>query len=200
MSERESTRELQDHFARVAAAAADDDDDRVSLEEILEVMENVSFGALLLVAGLVTLVPIIGDIPGVPTTMGVLVVLGSAQLLLGRESMWLPRWLRERAVRASTVTKVIDRIQPVARLVDRALRPRLDVFVRGAATHVIAALTLLLGAVMPVMEFIPFSANLAGVVLTTFGLALMVRDGLLALFGLSVIGVAVGLVAVRFLA
>ena len=198
MSEREGTHELQDQLDRIAEWAADDD--RVSLEELLEAMENVSFGALLLVAGLVTLVPIIGDIPGVPTTMGVLVVLGSAQLLIGRESMWLPRWLRERAVQASTVTKVIERIEPVARAVDRVLQPRLDLFVRGAATYVIATVTLLLGGVMPVMEFIPFSANLAGVVLTTFGLALMVRDGLLALFGLSVIGTTVGVLAVRFLA
>lgn len=195
MSEREGTHELEDQLARVAEAAAHDD--RVSIEEILEIMENVSFGALLLVAGLVTLVPIIGDIPGVPTTMGVLVVLGSAQLLLGRESMWLPRWLRERAVRASTVTKVIDRIQPVAHAIDRVLRPRFDLFVRGTATYVIAVTTLLLGAVMPVMEFIPFSANLAGVVLTALGLALMVRDGLLALVSLTMVASAVGLVVIR---
>ena len=50
---------------------------------------------------------------------------------------------------------------------------------------------------MPVMEFIPFSANLAGVVLTMFGLALMVRDGLLALLGLTLIAAAVGLVLLR---
>ncbi|HSM09785.1 MAG TPA: exopolysaccharide biosynthesis protein [Gemmatimonadota bacterium] len=189
--------ELEDHLLRIAGAA--EGDDRVSLEEILAAMENVSFGALLLVAGLVTLVPIIGDIPGVPTTMGILVVLGSAQLLLGRESMWLPRWLRERSVRASTVTKGIERAQPVARTVDRVLKRRLDLFVQGAATYVIAVVTLLLGAVMPVMEFIPFSANLAGVVLTAFGLALMARDGLLSLLGLALIAAAVVLVVVRFL-
>ena len=192
------THELDDHLVRIAEAA--DGDERISLEGILEAMENVSFGSLLLVAGLVTLLPIIGDIPGVPTTMGVLVVLGSAQLLLGRESIWLPRWLRERSVRASTVAKVIERVRPVARAIDRVLKPRLDLFVQGAATYVIAVLTLLVGAVMPVMEFIPFSANLAGVVLTAFGLALMVRDGLLSLTGLALIAAAVGLGLVRFLA
>lgn len=193
-----SNQELQEQLDRIGAAA--DGDDRVSLEEILAAMESISFGALLLVAGLVTIVPIVGDIPGVPTTMGVLVVLGSAQLLLGRESLWLPRWLRERAVRGSAVTKVIDRTRPVARTVDRVLKPRLGVFVRGAATYVIAVVTLLVGAVMPVMEFIPFSANLAGVVLTIFGLALMARDGLLALIGLALIMTAVGLIALRLFA
>lgn len=93
MSKHESTHEVEDHLDRIAETT--EGDDRVTLEEILEAMEGASFGSLLLVAGLVTLVPIIGDIPGVPTTMGVFVVLGSSQLLIGRESMWLPRWLRE---------------------------------------------------------------------------------------------------------
>jgi hypothetical protein len=181
---------VEDHLDRIAEATAGDD--RVNLEGILEAMEEVSFGSLLLVAGLVTLVPIVGDIPGVPTTMGVFVVLGSSQLLIGRESMWLPRWLRERAVKGSTVEAALRRLRPVARVIDRVLRPRLDVFVRGAATYVIALVTLLVGAAMPVMELIPFSANAAGIVLTTFGLALMVRDGLLALVTLGLLAGGVG--------
>lgn len=196
MSEQKTPHELEDHLVRIGEAA--EGDDRISLEEILDAMENVSFGALLLVAGLVTLVPIIGDIPGVPTTMGIVVVLGSSQLLLGRKTMWLPRWLRGRSVRTSTVANGIERARPVARAVDRVLKPRLDLFVQGAATYIIAVVTLLLGAVMPVMEFIPFSANLAGVVLTTFGLALMVRDGLLSLLGLTMIAASVALVVIRF--
>lgn len=198
MSGKQRTHDVEDHLDRIAEAAADED--RVSLEEILDALEGVSFGSLLLVAGLVTLVPIIGDIPGVPTTMGVLVILASSQLLIGRESMWLPRWLRERGVKGSSVEKALRWVRPVARTIDRVLHPRLDVFVQGAATYVIAVITLLVGAVMPLMEFVPFSANAAGVVLTTFGLALMVRDGLLALVTLGLIATGVGVLVVQFVA
>ncbi len=194
-SSEESIHEVEDHLDRIAEVTAGDD--RVSLEEILEVMEAVSFGSLLLVAGLVTLVPIVGDIPGVPTTMGVFVVLGSSQLLIGRESMWLPKWLRERAVKGSTVEGTVRRLRPVARVIDRVLRPRLDVFVQGPATYVIALVTLLVGAAMPLMELIPFSANAAGVVLTTFGLALMVRDGLLSLVTLGLMAAGVGFLLIQ---
>lgn len=196
--ENRRTRDVEDHLDRIAEAAGGED--RISLEEILDALEGVSFGSLLLVAGLVTLVPIIGDIPGVPTTMGIFVILGSAQLLIGRESLWLPRWLRERGVKGSSVEKALRWVRPVARTIDRVLRPRLDVFVRGAATYVIALITLLVGAVMPLMEFIPFSANAAGVVLTTFGLALMVRDGLLALVTLGLIAAGVGFLVVQLAA
>jgi hypothetical protein len=192
------THEVEAHLDRIAEAA--DDEDRISLEEILGALEAVSFGSLLLVAGVVTLVPIVGDIPGVPTTMGIFVILGSAQLLIGRESMWLPRWLRERAVKGSTVEKALRWLRPVARTIDRVLRPRLDVFVQGAATYVIAVITLLVGAMMPLMEFVPFSANAAGVVLTTFGLALMVRDGLLALVTLGLIATGVGFFVLQLVA
>jgi len=52
----------------------------------------------LLVAGLVMLAPIIGDIPGVPVMMGVLVVLMAGQLLFRREHLCLPRCLLKRSV------------------------------------------------------------------------------------------------------
>lgn len=186
---------LEDHLDRIGETA-DGRSDRISLEAIVEAMESASFGSLLLIAGLVTLAPIVGDIPGVPTIMGIFVILASSQLLLGRDTMWLPRWLRERAVKASTVEKVLGWLRPVARVIDRVLRPRLDVFVQGVARYVIAILTLLVGAVMPGMEFIPFSANLAGVVLTTFGLALVMRDGLLVLLTLGLIAATVGLLVI----
>jgi hypothetical protein len=189
--------EIEDHLARVGEAAAGTDG--ISLGEILEATDTVSFGSLLLVAGLVTLAPVIGDIPGVPTTMGVFVILTSGQLLVGRETMWLPGWLRDRSVKTSSLERALRWLRPVARTIDRVLRPRLEVFVRGIATYVIAVITLLVGAAMPVMEFVPFSANAAGIVLTAFGLALTARDGILALLAFSVIAVAVGLLAGRFL-
>ncbi len=194
----ERTHDVEDHLDRIAEAAADAD--RVSLEEILDALEAVSFGSLLLVAGVVTLAPIVGDIPGVPTTMGIFVILASSQLLIGRETMWLPRWLRERSAKGSTVEKALGWLRPVARAIDKVLRPRLDVFVQGAATYLIALVTLLVGAAMPLMEFVPFSANAAGIVLTTFGLALMVRDGLLALITLLLIATGVGFLVLQLVA
>ena len=46
---------------------------------------------------------------------------------------------------------------------------------------------------MPVMEVVPFSANLAGIALTAFGLAVIAHDGLLALvaFAATAAGVVV---------
>jgi hypothetical protein len=42
---------------------------------------------------------------------------------------------------------------------------------------------------MPPMEFIPFSANGAGLALTLFGLGLVARDGLMLALGFLLTGV-----------
>jgi hypothetical protein len=57
-------------------------------------------------------------------------------------------------------------------------------FVEGVFVRVIATVSLLISLAMPVMEVIPFSASGAGAALTAFGLALITRDGLMALLAL----------------
>lgn len=75
---------------------AADDLDRVSLGMIVEAVGSRSFGPLLLMVG-VTLASPLSGIPGMPTTMGMLVLLIAVQLLFGRQHFWLPRWLLKRS-------------------------------------------------------------------------------------------------------
>lgn len=188
---------LEQLLDRIGEAAAERD--QVPLEAILDAVGRRSFGPLLLVAGLITLAPLIGDIPGMPTLMGVFVLLTAGQLLFHREHFWLPRWLLERSVTREKLCKAIEWLRRPARFIDRWIRPRLTMFVRGVGLHVIAVASIAVAAVMPVMEFVPFSANGAGAALTAFGLALIARDGLLALLALAITAGTFGLVAYNLL-
>lgn len=160
-------------------------EDPVTLRGILTVLGRSSFGPLVLLAGLVTLAPVVGDVPGVPTLMAVLVVSTSGQLLFRREHVWLPAWLLERSLARRKVCTAIRWSRRPARLLDRWIRPRLARLVDGPGAQVVAAACVLVGVAMPVMELVPFSANLAGAALTAFGLSLTARDGLLALVALG---------------
>lgn len=173
-------RNLAHLLTRLARAAPDGN--RVSVEAMIDVIGRRSFGPLILLAGLVTISPI-GDIPGVPTLIAVLVLLIASQLIWGRSSFWLPGWLL-RSVSKARFRKSVAWMKKPARLVDRVLRPRLGVFVHGVAIRLIAAVCLLIALAMPLMEFVPFTATGAGVALTTFGLALISDDGLMALCAL----------------
>ena len=68
------------------------DKEEMSLEIVVKSLGGRSFGFFLLIAGLVTVIPLIGDIPVVPTIMAVFVFLTTVQLFLHNEHYWLPRW------------------------------------------------------------------------------------------------------------
>lgn len=164
------------------------DHDPVRLEEILRRIGKRTFGPIILLAGLITLAPLIGDIPGVPTLMALLVLLTAGQLLVGRKVFWLPKFLLYRSIPHGRLNRALDRLEKPFRFIDRLFYPRLEILTRGEGTVVIAMACVCIALVMPVMEFIPFSANLAGAALTAFGLALIARDGYLAVFALAVTG------------
>lgn len=176
-----------------------DEEDRVSLGAALEVVGHRSLGPLVLLAGVITLAPVVGDIPGVPTVVGLLVLLASAQLLVGRKHLWLPGWLLNRSVDVDKLSKALEWLRRPAGFVDRLTGPRLVRLVRGAGARVIAVACLLIALGMPPMEVVPFSANGAGAALTLFGLALIATDGLLALVGLGITTVTFGLVGYALL-
>lgn len=156
----------------------------VTFDDLLDAIGRRSFGPLLLLCGLIIVAPVVGDIPGVPTSVGLVVVLVCGQLLIGRDQFWFPGWVRRRSITKVKVRKMVRKTRKPARWVDKLIRPRLAMFVEGAGHYVIAALSVSVALVTPVMEVVPFSANLAGAILAAFGLAMIARDGVLAIIAL----------------
>ncbi len=171
--------------------------ERVSFGAVLEVAGHRSFGPFLLIAGLITLAPVIGDIPGMPTVIAVFVFLVAVQLLFGRRHFWLPGWMLERSAESRKVNKALRWLRPPARFVDRFVRPRITVLTNGPAKAGIAAVCIVIAGAMPVMEVVPFSANLAGAALAAFGLALVAGDGLISLLAFLFSGLTIAFVATR---
>lgn len=176
--------DLEELLDRVAAIARERE--RVSFGDVLDSVGRRSFGPLLLLTGLIILAPLIGDIPGVPTVVGLVVLLISAQLLLRRDHFWLPEWMLNRSIAAEKLCKAVGWLQRPASFVDRLLKPRLTHLVEGPWVYLMALVSALIALATPVMEIVPFSANGAGAVLTAFGLALIAHDGLMALLALLV--------------
>ena len=162
---------------------------QVSVDDVVHAVGRRSFGPLLLLTGLITLAPIIGDIPGMPTLMAVLVLLTSSQLLVGRETFWLPKWLLNRSLSRQKFDKALHYMKKPAKWVDGLLGVRLAWMTGYIGIRGTAFACLLVALAMPPMEFIPFSANGAGLALTLFGLGLVARDGLMLALGFLLTGV-----------
>ncbi|HEX7007671.1 MAG TPA: exopolysaccharide biosynthesis protein [Alphaproteobacteria bacterium] len=153
--------------------------ERVAIADVLNTIGRRAFGSLLLVPGLVVLSPL-ASIPGVGTAAGVVVLLIAGQLLVGADSFWLPRFVRRSSVDRESFAKAIKTMRPVARVVDKLLRPRLDVLTREPATYGVAAICIVLALTLPVLDFVPFTALVPAAAITAFGLALIAHDGALA--------------------
>jgi hypothetical protein len=181
-----STREVtsvNELLDRLDAAA--EKHEPTSIGDVLDEVGHRSFGPLLLLAGLVMIAPGVGDIPGVPILMGLVVILSAGQLLLGRDHVWLPGWLLRRSVAHDKVQKVVGWLRPVGRFLDRWSRPRLARLTHGTGLFVAAAACVVIAAGTPLMEVVPFSANIAGIAITAYGLALIAADGVLAILALA---------------
>lgn len=185
---------LLDQLARTA-----DDSRRLSVRDLVAVIGGRTFAPLVLVAGLVMLAPVIGDVPGVPVLMGALVVLVVVQMLMHRRHLWLPGWLERRSVSGERVSGAVRWLRKPAAFLDRWVRPRMTWAVRHGGFVVIAVVCIVVAAATPLMEVVPFSANLAGAVITIFGLALVSRDGLLALVAMVLAVGMGGLIGWNFL-
>ncbi|MCL7752087.1 exopolysaccharide biosynthesis protein [Guyparkeria hydrothermalis] len=177
----EAPRNLGDLLQRIAQVASDRDE--VYLATIMDALGTRSFGPVLLLIGVILVSPLSG-LPGMPTTMGIGLVLISLQLVMGREAFWLPRWLLQRHVASHRLQGALEWLDRPARFIDWWLRPRLSLLASNGGAIVIAAVCLLLGLSMPVMELVPFSATAAGLAVVAFGLALVAIDGLFVILGL----------------
>lgn len=160
---------------------------KITVGEILEVVGPCSFGPLLIVVGLLITSPLSG-IPLFPTVAGAVVLMTTLQLLFGRRNVWLPKPVLNLSVPKSRFRAAMSWLHTPARAIDRYTEPRMPLWVHGRSVYIIALVCMVLASLMPLMEFVPFSATLAGVMLTTFGVALVARDGLLCVLGYGMTG------------
>jgi hypothetical protein len=161
----------------------------VSVGEMMDSVGRRSFGPLVLLAGVILVTPLSG-VPGIPTLMGLLTLLTLGQLFLGLNHFWLPGWIVQRRIARHRLEKGLQWLRPFALRVDRFTRPRLTFIVQGPGLYLMALGCMVISVAMPATELVPFSSSIAGLALTAFGLAMISRDGLLALFawGISLTG------------
>ena len=76
-----------------------DRQDKVSIGDVLDTIGDRSYGPAMMLPAMIEISPI-GGIPGVPTLLATIVALVAAQLLIGKEHLWLPQLVQKRAISA----------------------------------------------------------------------------------------------------
>lgn len=171
---------------------------KVSVEEIVDAIGRRSFGPLLLVAGILGMTPV-AAVPGAPTTIAVVTLLVSLQLLFGRDSIWLPRFLLKLAVKSERLKKTVKVAAKPARFVDKLIKPRLQTLTKPMADRFVALCCAVLAVLTPPLELLPFVAFFPAAAVAIFGLGLIARDGLLVLIGFAIAAGGLGFAGYQLL-
>lgn len=167
---------------------------KVELGHVVEAMGHRSHGPFLLIPALIEMSPV-GGIPGLPTVLAAIIVIVAAQILLGRKHLWLPGFIKRRAIKAETARKATGKMRGFARFMDRWFHGRMPRFTSGWFVRAAAIVCILLACTVPPLELLPFASTAPMFAIACFGLAMLVRDGLLMIiaFMLSVAAIGIGL-------
>lgn len=171
--------------------------DRVPLGDLVEACGVASFVPALLVPALLVVSPLSG-IPLFSSLCGITIVLISAQMLWRRDHLSLPGFVTRRTIDGDKLRGVFERLRRIANFLDRNTRyNRLHAFVGRGGRLVPQALCVVAGALMPVLEIVPFSSSILGTAVLCFAVGMLTRDGLFVVLGIAImtlLGIVAGLV------
>ena len=179
---------LSDLVQRIGELGERQDD--VSVHDIREALGERSFGPFLAIPALIEITPI-GGIPGLPTLIALVIALVCAQMLLGRNHLWLPDVLEHQTLKGDRVKNGMSWLKRPAGWIDRLLRPRLKWLSGRMGLRIVALLCILLCTTVPPLELLPFASSIPMGAIALMGLGLMARDGLVIL--VAVLGAILGL-------
>ncbi|MEQ8899520.1 MAG: exopolysaccharide biosynthesis protein [Roseovarius sp.] len=162
--------------------------DSVRVEEVIDALGHSSFASLMLVFSLICTSPA-SAIPGVTALLALMVFILVAQMMVGRESLWLPGFITRRRMSSDKLCKGIKWLRKPVRFVERFLKPRFTWFFHRPWIWVPLILVMALTLFMPFMEFVPTSGSIASAVIALFAASLLTRDGVLALASLPLLSI-----------
>lgn len=158
--------------------------DRLRLGTLIDALDARGYGPALAVLPLIESTPV-GGVPGVPTLLALLIAGIAARLLLGYRHFWAPEWVRRREVQRHHVMRSLKWLKPVTLRIDAQLHERLRPLTGRTGQRAACIVILALCATVPPLEFVPFASSGPMLVISVFGLAILFRDGLVMLVGLT---------------
>ena len=168
-------------------------DESADLKSIIESFGDRAFGPVMLLSGLFMLTPL-GAIPMVPAAFGFVVITFAVQLLIRRETPWMPQVLAKVKVSSARVKKVKAKATPVLAKIDGIIRPRMQWAARGPFQVLAALIAIILSMAMVPLGAVPFAVCIPGFVLGLLGLGITARDGIMMIIAFTLsLGAFVGI-------
>ena len=168
---------------RLLKGAPDED---VTLAWLIAGLRERSFGIVMLILGLVAL------IPGASGVVGVLLMIPAVQMMLARKAPAFPGFLARRRISKRKLARLVARINPILRRIERVVRPRWATPFE-ATKMAVGLVVLLLAATL--LAPIPFSNVIPGLVIVLLSFAYIEEDGIALCIALAAALASLAIVA-----
>jgi hypothetical protein len=168
--------------SQILLALASQPGERLTVREIMAVLQDRAFALLIVLLGLPNCLPMP---PPIPLVCGLLLALVAVQIVFGRDAPWLPKQLLNRSVARTDVERAVGRAMPAFRRLERISRPRMTFLDTPVAMRIMGAVVLVLA--LGLLFAPPFVGQIPlGLAVCLVGLGLVERDGLVVVGGLVI--------------
>lgn len=154
-------------------------EEAVRIQLLLDGMRGRSYPLVIAVFDLPNCIPT--GIPWLSTITGIPIVIILVQMLMERPSARLPRLIGDRRLPRSRLQRLLRRIRPKIDWLERRVRPRLAGWTRDTPRFALS-LAMLANAVVLALP-IPFDNFFPAWAVMFFAMALLERDGVMAVLG-----------------
>ena len=173
-----STIQAPEKVSEILGALAARKERKVSVGDILAAFGHRAFGGLIFVFAAPLVLPMP---PGVSAVLGAPLLFISAQWMVGRRTLWLPKAVLERTLLMRDFRKLMASIGPHLERLERRLRPRLTFLLNPVGDRLVGAICFLLAVI--VFLPIPFGNMLPSLAIAAFGIGAVERDGVAVIAG-----------------
>ncbi len=180
-----------DSLADVIEGFGEDVRPILTVGQMLEAFDSRAFGAMLFVFGALNCLPLP---PGSSTILSLPILLLAPQIALGADAPWLPQRMIDRPVKRDDLRGLFRRLTPMVKRMELITKPRLSWLFTPLGERMIGVVCTLLALVLILP--IPLGNFAPGATVAVLSLALLQRDGFLALLGYLMALVSLGLLFV----
>ena len=160
------------------------DGDTVSVNDVLAAFEDRSSGVLVTMLGLIAALPVIGAVPGISMLTAALILAVLAHSALGGGKLRMPGRIGRLQIKRDTFETGLEKGRSITKRIDRLLTPRLTVLTQAAVARVAIKIGIaVLAVTMFPLAIVPYGVTAPAFGIVAFGLALIARDGAMAIAG-----------------
>ncbi|MGB3296116.1 MAG: exopolysaccharide biosynthesis protein [Phormidesmis sp.] len=159
------------------------DSGQVTLNEILEIAGERTFGFLFVLLSLPSALPV--PAPGYSVPFGIVMLLLALQLIAGSEQPWLPEKFRKKGFERSTIQGFLRKGMPWLKRIETVTRPRLTPVCTSRVGRMVIGLAIALMSISMMIP-IPLTNTLPAIGIFVTGFGLLDDDGAISLAGLTI--------------